>query len=189
MKEAVRIGYKKPGKGERIKQVLSTVFSFTYWKWIGKRFAYQAINNVRGLRLAKIGKGTNIHPTTIIREGEYVTIGEHCLINHNNVIQAGKSPNGSITIGDYVHTGTNVVMLGFNHGFYTRDIPTKEQDYMDAPIAIGDDVWIGTGAIILAGVTIGKGAIIAAGAVVNKDVPEYAIVGGAPAKVLKYRGE
>ena len=103
------------------------------------------------------------------------------------MIQAGKSPAGSITIGNYVHTGTNVVMLGFNHGFYTRDIPTKEQDYMDAPIVIEDDVWIGAGAILLAGVTIGKGAIIAAGAVVNKDVPDYAIVGGVPAKVIKYR--
>ena len=58
---------------------------------------------------------------------------------------------------------------------------------MDAPIVINDDVWIGAGSIILAGVTIGKGAIIAAGAVVNKDVPEYSIVGGVPAKVLKYR--
>lgn len=187
MKEATRTHYEKPGTGARIKEVLGTVFSFTYLKWIAKRFAYNAINNVRGLKLAQIGKGTNIHPTTIIREGEYVTIGEHCLINHNNLIQAGKSAAGSITIGDYVHTGTNVVMLGFNHGFYTRDIPTKEQDYMDAPIVIGDDVWIGTGAIILAGVTIGKGAIIASGAVVNNDVPEYAIVGGVPAKVLKYR--
>ncbi len=187
MKEATRTHYVKPGKGKRVLEVLGTVFSFTYLKWIVKRFAYNVINNVRGLRLAKIGNGTNIHPTTIIREGQYVTIGEHCLINHNNLIQAGKSTAGSITIGNYVHTGTNVVMLGFNHGFYTKEIPTKEQDYMDAPIVVGDDVWIGTGAIILAGVTIGKGAIVAAGAVVNRDVPEYAIVGGVPAKVLKYR--
>lgn len=187
MKEATITHYVKPGKGARVMEVLDTFFSLTYLKWLVKRFGYNAINNVRGLRLAKIGKSSNIHPTTIIREGQYVTIGEHCLINHNNLIQAGKSAVGSITIGNYVHTGVNVVMLGFNHGFYTRDIPTIEQDYLDAPIIIEDDVWIGTGAIILAGVTIGKGAIIAAGAVVNKDVPNYAIVGGVPAKVLKYR--
>ncbi len=182
-----RTPYTKPSSLTRFGQLLSTLFSLTYWKWAAKRFAYNAINNVRGLRLAKIGKDTNIHPTALIREGEFVTIGNHCLINHNNLIQAGKSKNGSITIGDYVHTGANVMMIAFNHGFYTKDVPTKEQDYVEAPIVIGDDVWIGGGAIILAGVTIGKGAIIAAGAVVNRDVPEYAVVGGVPAKVLKYR--
>ena len=186
MERPTRTHYSKPSKWVRLGQAVSTLFSFTFVKWACNNFAYQLINQVRGLRLAKIGK-SNIHPTVIIREGEYVTIGDHCLINHNNVIQAGKSKNGSITIGNYVHTGANVVMLGFNHGFYTRDIPTKSQDYMDAPIVINDDVWIGAGAIILAGVTIGKGAIIAAGAVVNRDVPEYSIVGGIPAKVLKYR--
>ena len=131
------------------------------------------MHNVRGRRIAKIGK-SNIHPTAIIREGEHVTIGDNCLINHNCLIQAGKSPAGYIKLGNYVHTGVNVMMMAFNHGFYTRNIPTKEQDYLEAPI-------------ILSGVTIGKGAIIAAGAVVNKDVPDYAIVGGVPAKVLKYR--
>lgn len=187
MVEPVRTTYNKPKRVKRFFEVFMTICSITYWKWVLKRFAYNVINNVRGLKLAKIGKGTNIHPTTIIREGEYVSIGENCLINHNNLIQAGKSAAGSISIGNYVHTGTNVVMLGFNHGFYTRELPTKEQDYMDAPIVIGDDVWIGTGAIILAGVNIGKGAIVAAGAVVNKDVPPFAIVGGVPAKVLKER--
>lgn len=187
MKMVVRTHYVKPGKGRRIIELLSNFFSFTYLKWACKRFAYHIINNVSGLHKAKIGKGTNIHPTVIIREGEYVSIGEHCLINHNNLIQAGKSKVGSITIGNYVHTGVNVMFMAFNHGFYTRDIPTKDQDYLDAPIVVEDDVWIGAGSIILAGVTIGKGAIIAAGAVVNKDVPSYAIVGGVPAKVLKMR--
>lgn len=54
-------------------------------------------------------------------------------------------------------------------------------------VTIKDDVWIGTRAIILPGITVGKGAIIGAGSVVTKDVPDYAIVGGAPARVLKYR--
>lgn len=181
-----QVSYKKPSKGQRLLQAFCAFFSISNVKWVIDSIAYVLINHVRGRKEANIGKST-IHPTAIIREGRYVTIGDNCLINHNCLIQAGKSSCGSITIGNYVHTGVNVVMLGFNHGFYTREMPIKEQDYLDAPIVIGDDVWIGAGAIILAGVTIGRGAIIAAGAVVNKDVPEYAIVGGVPAKILKYR--
>ena len=187
MFEAQRFNYKKPSKGERIKEIISTLFSWTFIKWWMNYKAYQIINMVSDRRTMTIGKGTNVHPTTIIRYGKNVKIGEHCLINHNNLLQPGKGPNGTITIGNYVHTGVNVMIMAFNHGFYTKDIPTKEQDYMDAPIVIEDDVWIGAGSIILAGVTIGKGAIIAAGAVVNKDVPAYTIVGGVPAKVIKYR--
>ena len=187
MRKEYRIKYDHPSKIKRFGQVIKTLFSIEYIKWIVNYNAYLIIHNVRGRRLAKIGNSTNIHPTAIIREGEYVTIGDHCLINHNNLIQAGKSQNGYIKIGNYVHTGANVMMLAFNHGFYTRDIPTKEQDYLDAPIVIEDDVWIGGGAIILAGTIIGKGAIIAAGSVVNKDVPPYSIVGGVPAIVLKER--
>lgn len=186
METSKRVSYLKPTKVRRFFQAFKAFFSFTNLKWMIDGFGYVLINHVRGRKEAKIGKST-IHPTAIIREGKYVTIGDNCLINHNCLIQAGKSPYGSITIGNYVHTGANVVILGFNHGFYTKEVPTKEQDYMDAPIVIEDDVWIGAGSIILAGVTIGRGAIIAAGAVVNKDVPEYAIVGGVPSKVLKYR--
>ena len=187
MKKTIgRTKYNKPSKSKRCVQLLGALFSFTFVKWCVYRFLYSLMNHVYGRQKAKIGK-SDIHPTAIIREGEYVTIGDHCLINHNNVIQAGKSKNGSITIGNHVHTGTNVIMLAFNHGFYTRDIPTKEQDYLDAPIVIEDDVWIGAGSIILAGVTIGKGAIIASNAVVNKDVSPYSIVGGVPAKIIKER--
>lgn len=185
-KGQVRTNYKKPSKGKRAFQLASALFSLTFIKWRIYNFLYELMNYVYGRKKAKIGK-SNIHPTAIIREGEFVTIGDHCLINHNNVIQAGKSENGRITIKNSVHTGANVIMLAFNHGFYTRDIPTKKQDYLDAPITIEDDVWIGAGSIILAGVTIGKGAIIASNAVVNKDVPPYSIVGGVPAKIIKER--
>ena len=63
----------------------------------------------------------------------------------------------------------------------------KDDGYTKGPIIVEDDVWIATNALILSGVTIGRGAIVAAGAVVVKDVPPYAIVGGNPAKILKYR--
>ena len=144
------------------------------------------MNHTLGLRAAKIGKSSNVHATVILRQANNIEIGEGCLINHNNVLQAGKV-NAKIRIGNYVHTGANVMIIAFNHAFDTRDKPTIKQDYYDASVIIEDDVWIGGGSIILAGVTIGKGAIIAAGAVVNKDVPPYSIVGGIPAKIIKQR--
>lgn len=186
MNEYVRTEYAKPSIGRRLIHAVKALFSSTFLKWFLYNMVYHLINHVRGRQLAKIGN-SNIHPTAIIREGEYVTIGNRCLVNHNCVIQAGKSKNGRITIGNDVHMGANVMVFGFNHGSYTKDIPTKEQDYLDAAVTIHDDVWIGGGAIILAGVDVGKGAIIAAGAVVNKDVPEYAIVGGVPAHIIKHR--
>ncbi len=84
--------------------------------------------------------------------------------------------------------GPDVVILTQNHKFDRLDIPMLEQGFKDEqPVTICDDVWIGVRAIILPGVTVGKGAIIAAGAVVTKDVCEYAIVGGNPARVIKMR--
>lgn len=187
MFETQRYKYQKASKIERVKEIIGTLISPTYWRWRINLFAYLVINMAKDRRYISVGKNSIIHPTTIIRYGQNVKIGDNCLINHNNLLQPGKGPNGRITIGNYVHTGVNVMFLAFNHGFYTTEIPTKEQDYIDAPIVVEDDVWIGGGSIILSGVTIGKGAIIAAGAVVNKDVPPYAIVGGVPARVIKYR--
>ena len=167
-------------------QITKSILNLSLVKDIINVAAYYCVNHTIGKRQALIGKNTKIHSTVILRQAYNIEIGNGCLINHNNVLQAGKV-DGKIHIGNYVHTGANVMMIAFNHAFDTRDIPTIKQDYYDADIIIGDDVWIGGGAIILAGVSVGKGAIIAAGAVVNKDVPEYAIVGGIPAKILKYR--
>ena len=139
--------YKKPSPWRRLLQAIKAFFSLTNIKWVISLFSFVLINHVRGRQLAKIGK-SKIHPTAVIREGQFVSIGNNCLINHNCLIQAGKSSAGQITLKDYVHMGANVVILGFNHGFYTRDIPTKEQDYLDAPVLIEDDVWIGAGSII-----------------------------------------
>ena len=181
-----KVHYDKPSRSIYLRKILLLIFTGRFFKDVFKLLAYYCVNHSFGLREACIGENTNIHASVILRQPKNIIIGNHCLINHNNVLQAGKV-DAKIIIGDYVHTGANVMIIAFNHGFDAMDIPTIKQDYYDATIEIGDDVWIGGGSIILAGVRIGKGAIIAAGAVVNKDVPDYAIVGGVPAKVLKYR--
>lgn len=104
-------------------------------------------------------------------------------------------PAESLTIGNFVSIAEDVkFLLGGNHpveGFSTFPFLAKYFGTIEAktkgPIVIGDDVWIGYHSIILSGVTIGQGAVIAAGSVVTKDVPPYSIVGGNPAKLIKYR--
>ena len=88
---------------------------------------------------------------------------------------------GGIAIGDNILIGHNVVLATLNHNICV----SKRSELFAAPIVIEDDVWIGANVTITSGVTIGKGSIVAAGAVVTKDVPEYSIVGGVPAKVIR----
>lgn len=105
-------------------------------------------------------------------------------------------PDERLTIGNYCSIGPETVfMLGGEHSYDNLSTYPFRTMYQIAPhealsrgpVIVEDDVWIGTRAIILSGVRIGQGAIIAAGSVVSKDVPPYAIVGGVPAKVIKYR--
>lgn len=119
-----------------------------------------------------------------------ISVGDDVFIGHGASFIAAKS---FIEIGSKVMFGPNVTIRGGNHsshiiGKFMTDY--CEQDKLpedDQPVFISDDVWVGTGVIILKGVKIGRGAIIAAGAVVVKDVEPYSVVGGVPAKFIKYR--
>lgn len=102
-------------------------------------------------------------------------LGNNVFINSNCLAMA----RGGITIEDDVMLAGNVQLLSNNHDEYERQIITCEE------ILIKRGAWLGAGATILAGVTVGKYAIVGAGAIVTKDVPDYAVVVGAPAKVVK----
>ncbi len=98
--------------------------------------------------------------------------------------------SGHIVIGKDVMMGPNCVMRTYSHAHDRIDIPMNQQGFEPERVMhIGDDVWIGTNVIIVPGVNIGSHCIIGAGAVVTKDVPDYAIVGGCPAKIIRMRNE
>jgi maltose O-acetyltransferase len=95
---------------------------------------------------------------------------------------------GPVTIGSNVMMGPDVIILAHGHAFDRCDIPMNAQGSpADRPVTIGDDVWIGARVIILPGVSVGSGVILGAGAVVTKDVPDWVIAAGNPARVVKYR--
>ena len=113
-----------------------------------------------------------------------ISIGNNSGIGINAFIQ------GPSSIGDYVLMGPDVQIYTRNHKYDRVDIPMYNQGESEIKkVNIGNDVWIGSRAIILPGVTIGDGAIIGAGSIVTKNVEPYAIVGGNPAKVIKYRNK
>jgi maltose O-acetyltransferase len=102
-----------------------------------------------------------------------------------------RSLNRIVKIGNYVMIGEDTIFLGGGHHFERIDIPMMKQAPGEKnPLVIEDDVWIGIRVIVLAGCKhIGKGVIVGAGSVVTKDIPDYAIVGGNPAKIIRYRNE
>lgn len=181
-----KVHFSHPSKGQYLVDIIKSLFSFNGIRYWFSLWAYIMVNMVVGRKKTKIGDNTKIHPTVLLRQGERIEIGDHCLINHNNVLQAGKE-FGKIKIGNYVHTGANVMMFAFNHSIDDLEIPSKLQDYYDADICIEDDVWIGAGSVIVAGVTIGKGSVIGSNSVVTKDIPPYSIAAGVPAKVIRSR--
>lgn len=94
---------------------------------------------------------------------------------------------GGVRIGRYFHTGRGLTIFSSNHNYNEGTcIPYDNTDIIK-PVEIQDFVWVGANVTILPGVTVGEGSIIGAGSVVTKDVPNYSVVGGNPAKVIKYR--
>lgn len=95
--------------------------------------------------------------------------------------------HGPLVIGNNVMMGPDVVILTHSHNIDRVDVPMGQQGSWVRKVTIGNDVWIGMRSIIMPGITIGDGAIIGAGAVVTKDVPDYAVVGGVPARIIRFR--
>lgn len=153
---------------------------------IGDNVEMNALS-IEGIRMGNnvsIQRNTIIECTGVIRNlGEGLKIGNNVGIAQNCFIQV----RGSVYIGNDVMFGPGVSVFSEDHGFADIGIPMIQQPEIRKGVTIEDDVWIGTRAIILGGVTIGKGSIIAAGSVVKSSIPAYSVVAGVPGKIIRTR--
>lgn len=131
---------------------------------------------------AKMGKNVNIEHGAFFGKGNDIEIDDYSGLGINCRV------SGPLKIGKYVMMGPDVMIYTANHEISDINTPMIMQgDTPKKGVIIKDDVWIGARSILLPGVTVHKGAVVAAGAVVTKDVPPFAIVGGNPARVIRYR--
>lgn len=131
---------------------------------LGDRVTIRSFVNLAGNGTIKIGNRTTINEYCAITAVRQVVVGSDCMF------------------------GPGVTVLDVDHEFADLEKPMAQQGYRTESVTIGNDVWLGTGAVVLRGVTIGDGAVVGANSVVTKDVQPYEIVGGVPAKTIGRRG-
>lgn len=152
---------------------------------IEKRVNIRPFFNAKTPLKIVLKNNTNLKHDILIQGSGTLVLGENSYIGSYSVIGV----NDTIEIGKNVMIANAVSIRDTDHNFTDVSVDMVNQGIKTEPVYIKDNVWLGHGVVITKGVTINSGAIIAANAVVTKDVPENAIVGGVPAKVIKYRHE
>lgn len=163
-------------------------------------------------RFRRIGGGTRLaYPQGTVFGEQWIELGEYCIIGEQVTLTAGMMPgldlgpesvlrlgNGvvlgrgshvvasqTVAIGDEVYCGPYVYITSDNHSYDDPAQPVGKQWPRTAPVEIGSGSWLGAGAVILPGARLGRNVVVAAGAVVRGEVPDHAVVAGAPAKVVR----
>ena len=180
------------------------------WRRACRPYSPAVVEHLRMLRIAfwfhrfdRLGTHCGIGRRVIINGPLRLSMGDHSAL-YDNVALVG---NGEIRIGagstlgnncvvacvERVDIGNNVMVAGYcyivdqDHDFSSPHVPIAKQGVRSAPVVIDDDVWIGSHAVVLRGVHIGRGAVVGANSVVTSDVPEYSVVAGNPARVIRNR--
>jgi acetyltransferase-like isoleucine patch superfamily enzyme len=148
---------------------------------------YIGYSHVREMRKIAIGPGTRVAPNVSFRYAERIQIGPECHIGERCYLWAGAT-TGEIVLGERVSLAPQVFITASDYRFVAGQ-PFREQPRNERPVRIGDDVWLGTGVVVTAGVSIGDGCIVGAGAVVTRDLPPNSIAVGVPARVVAARME
>lgn len=149
-------------------------------KWIRDREINRLQFGSKGTNV-RISVNNEFHNTQKIVLGDNIYIGTNCVFHAIGGIEIG---SGSI-LANYIE------IITFNHNYDGIDLQSLPYDkkYIKEQVIIEENVWVGSHSLILPGITIGEGAVIGMGSVVTKDVPPFAVVGGNPAKIIKYRND
>ena len=169
--ERVDLRVSRPEESEKARQQAQLIFRLNHTMPMTEEYS-QLLKELLGDRL---GEGSTISPPLQMVCADKVVIGRNVFINGNLLAMS----RGGITIEDDVMIAANVSLISNNHDPYERQV------LLCKPVLIKKGSWIGAGATILPGVTVGKYAIVGAASVVTHDVPDYAVVVGNPAKVMK----
>jgi acetyltransferase-like isoleucine patch superfamily enzyme len=167
-----------------VMEVLRYLFSLTAIKSFVSLLGWYVHDHIAPRATIHTAGNPRIHPTASLRCGTSLYLGKNSHINQHCCIWA--SENSKIRLGDNLLMGPGAKIFSSNHGS-KLGTPMNSQPHREKDITIGNDVWVGANAVVVAGVTIGDGAIVAAGSVVTKNVEAYTIVGGIPAKLITNR--
>lgn len=170
----------REAQGKMLNRFLNILLDFELMllRWVGHIPLHWVRNFFYILAGVRIGRGSTIHMWANFFYPPGVRIGRDTIIG-DNVFLDGRAP---LKIGDHTDIASQVLIYNSEH-----DVDSEDFHATVSPVEIGDYVFIGPRAIILPGVKIGLGAVVAAGAVVTADVPDFAIVGGVPAKIIGER--
>lgn len=201
MKTVSSITRKKLSKSERViikaKRLVVTTLNTFIFKVMNYGFVsledkvqvsssvqVKQFSNMENKLHIRLKKRSRLGKNVLIQGSGYFELGENSFAGDGFVVGC----NDSVVIGDDVMIAHYCTIRDTDHTIDRVDVPMIGQGINSSGVRIGNDVWIGHGAIILKGVAIGDGAVVAAGSLVNKDVAPYSIVGGVPAKLIKVRG-
>ncbi|WP_442678712.1 acyltransferase [Sphingomonas sp. ASY06-1R] len=169
----------------RLLRLIASTFDIRAWLHLAKLLNYYNYSHVVPLRKIQKGGTLSVSPDVVFSNPARIEIGSRVNIGSRCHIWAGPS-HGRIIVGDDVLFGPEVMLTAASYRFNDGH-PVTKQRMDEADIVIGNDVWFGTRAIVLPGVTIGDGAIIGACAVVRSDIPAMAIAVGQPARIVGMR--
>lgn len=178
---------------ERVNNIKNRIINFAYSTWLNKRLCTKSVRCMKGVVVSNnvsVGEGTTLKENVVIFcQGGYkearISLGKECWIGDLTFV----SCINHISIGDNFTTGRFCLITDNSHGEFSKkhlDIhPMRRPLISKGPIKIGSNVWLGEGVTICGGVNIGDGVVVAANSVVTHDVPNYCMVAGSPARIVK----